>query len=134
MYDFKDKDNGDAWYAHFLSDAEDGWLVTAAAPGMQICKLFKAEISDTRYGWYEEWDAAASQTAYTKHRFASGFLSTWLGLDVSLKPPAFTKLRDTDGIAVEQAVLVKTTAVHAPPVARKTYCVNTKLVFKEQAD
>ena len=134
MYDFEDKQAGDDWYAHFLSDAEDGWLVTAAAPGMQVCKLFKADGSDTKYGWYEEWDVASSQIAYTKHRFATGFLAKWLGLDVTLKPPRFTMLKEDNGVAVEQGVLVKTTTVKAPPVAKRTYCVNTKLVFKEQSD
>mmetsp|Transcript_37835 Transcript_37835/g.100076 ORF Transcript_37835/g.100076 Transcript_37835/m.100076 type:complete len:295 (+) Transcript_37835:17-901(+) len=136
LYDFKDKADGDAWYAHFLSDADDGWLVTAAAPGMQVCKLYKAEGSDTKYGWYEEWDQLESQISYTKHRFSTGFLTKWLGLDVTLQPPSFTKLKDVEekGIAVEQAVLVKTTAVQAAPVALRTYCVNTKLTFKEQSD
>ena len=133
MYDFKDKGEGDAWYAHFLSEAEDGWLTTAAAPGMQVCKLFPAVGSETRYGWYEEWDVAGSQVAYTKHRFATGFLAEWLGLDVTLPQP-FGKLRDEDGVAVEHGILVMTTAVKAPPAAKKTHCSYRKLFFGEKGD
>jgi quinol monooxygenase YgiN len=130
MYEFKQADEGKAWYDYLLSDAADGLVETSEAPGMLVCKLYKA--SETRYGFYEEWDKAASQTAYTKQRFATGFLSKWLGLDVTLKPPAMTKLKEgADGLAVEQGVLVKSSVKAETPV--NGCCVSSKFCFKEAA-
>ena len=138
MYDFESLEEGRAWYEHFVSGADDGFGETAGAPGCLACVLYRHADSETptKYGFYEEWDRAESQTAYTKQRSATGFLARWLGLDLSLSPPRMTKLREEGGISVQQGTLVASSVrggASAPGVGERL-CRTVGLYFCEAAD
>jgi len=133
MYDFKDQADRDTWFNNFVDpDAADGFPETAEYPGISVCKLYKSTTLPTKIGFYEEWDSQATQSAYAKSRFASGFLQKYLGLAIVDGKGKFGKLKDgVEGCLVEQGPLVRgASAKHAAAA----YCCTVTYDFKEAGD
>ncbi len=46
-YDFKEQNDCDAWYDNFVKEGSDGFKVTAGAPGIKVCRLYRSTAAST---------------------------------------------------------------------------------------
>lgn len=82
-YDFKEQEDCDRWYDHFVDDSNaDGFRYTAGFEGSRVCQLLKSTEKGTQASFYEEWDSAGDQMKYGMERAKSGFMEQWFDLDM----------------------------------------------------
>ena len=132
-WNFKELEKCDAWRNNFTT-SEDGFPETAAAVGINVCRLYQSVDYPETVGFYEEWKDEKAQMKYAVDRFQSGFMNQWF--DVDPKTYKFRNLRDVEESDVYPTPAVKGMIVKgsAKRDAKSSFSRSELFHFTEQSE